>query len=299
MIAATTELELRVDLEWTLGHLRRGGGKDTSVRIGRGIVDRATRTPQGPASQRITALERRIRVEAWGPGAEWLIAQAPALLGALDHPEEFRPRHPALARLHRELAGLRIGRSGAVFEAAFATVLEQKIPSVQARWAYRTLVDRLGEMAPGPLGLWLPPSPERIAETPYWILHQAGVEQRRAQVIQWLAVRAPRLEQTLTLPLADAYHRLRDFPGIGPWSAAEVARVALGDADAVSVGDFHLPHVVSWTLEGRARGSDARMLELLEPYRSHRGRVLRMLELSGITPPRFGPHLPLRWIARS
>jgi 3-methyladenine DNA glycosylase/8-oxoguanine DNA glycosylase len=77
-----------------------------------------------------------------------------------------------------------------------------------------------------------------------------------------------------------------------------VALVALGDADAVSVGDYHLPHLTSWALAGEARGSDERMLELLEPYRGHRGRVLRLLTVSGLVVPRFGPRLPLRQIER-
>jgi hypothetical protein len=35
------------------------------------------------------------------------------------------------------------------------------------------------------------------------------------------------------------------------------------------------------------------MLELLEPYRGHRGRVLRLLLAGGIAAPRRGPRLPL------
>ena len=71
------------------------------------------------------------------------------------------------------------------------------------------------------------------------------------------------------------------MPGIGPWTAAEVMVRVLGDPDAVSVGDFHLPHLVSWALAGEARGTDERMLELLEPFRGQRARVIRLLELSG------------------
>ena len=80
-------------------------------------------------------------------------------------------------------------------------------------------------------------------------------------------------------------------PGIGPWTAAEVGVRALGDADAVSVGDFHLPSMVTWALAGEPRGTDERMIELLEPYRGQRGRVLRLLELTGVGPPRRGPRL--------
>jgi 3-methyladenine DNA glycosylase/8-oxoguanine DNA glycosylase len=84
--------------------------------------------------------------------------------------------------------------------------------------------------------------------------------------------------------------------GLGPWSVAEVARTALGDADAVSVGDFHVPNVVAWALTGEPRGTDERMLELLEPYRPHRGRVQRLLEASGIRAPSFGPRMEVRAI---
>ena len=100
----------------------------------------------------------------------------------------------------------------------------------------------------------------------------------------------------MTLP--DAHRRLQALPGVGPWTSAEVAIVALGDADAVSVGDFHLPHLVSYALAGEPRGTDERMLELLEPYRGQRGRVQLLLEAGGITAPRFGPRMRTRAIER-
>ena len=99
------------------------------------------------------------------------------------------------------------------------------------------------------------------------------------------------------MPRDAAYARLTALPGIGQWTAAEVAMVAMGDADAVSVGDYHLPHHVAWVLAGEPRADDARMLELLEPYRGHRGRVIRLLVAGAPGPPRFGPRLPLNPIA--
>ena len=99
------------------------------------------------------------------------------------------------------------------------------------------------------------------------------------------------------MAMPDAYARLQAFPGIGPWSAAEVAVVALGDTDAVSVGDYHLKNVVSWAHAGAARGTDERMIELLEPWRGQRARVLRLLAAGGFHAPRFGPRMPDRSIA--
>jgi 3-methyladenine DNA glycosylase/8-oxoguanine DNA glycosylase len=68
---------------------------------------------------------------------------------------------------------------------------------------------------------------------------------------------------------------------------------ASGDPDAVSVGDYNLPKAVGWALAGRIV-DDAGMLGLLAPYAGHRYRVTRLVELSGIRPPRRGPRLPVR-----
>ena len=57
----------------------------------------------------------------------------------------------------------------------------------------------------------------------------------------------------------------------------------------MSVGDFHLKNLVAFALAGEPRGTDERMLELLEPWRGHRARVIRLLEASGIEAPKYGP----------
>jgi 3-methyladenine DNA glycosylase/8-oxoguanine DNA glycosylase len=144
--------------------------------------------------------------------------------------------------------------------------------------------------------MMLPPEPARLARLPYWAFHPFGIERRRADTVRRVAAVAASLEASVGLPPAEAYARLRSIVGVGPWTAAEVGIRALGDPDAVSVGDFHLPSLVAWALAGEARADDARMLELLEPYRGQRGRVLRMLELAGPRPPSFGPRMALRHI---
>jgi 3-methyladenine DNA glycosylase/8-oxoguanine DNA glycosylase len=115
------------------------------------------------------------------------------------------------------------------------------------------------------------------------------VERRRADTILRVCKLAAKLNSVLTRPIDQAGRLMGRIPGVGPWTVAEVCRVALGDTDAVSIGDLHLPHLVAWNLAGEPRGDDSRMLELLEPYRGQRARALRLLELSGNWAPRRGP----------
>lgn len=225
------------------------------------------------------------------------MASVPRLLGSEDHPEQLRPRHALVDRLQRRLAGLRFGRTDAVVEALLPAVIEQKVTGIEARRSYRALLRAHGQAAPGPVALIVPPSPETIRSLPYHAFHPLGLEQRRAITLMRIGAMAGPLEATSGMAPAEAAARLRSIPGIGPWSAAEAGRVAFGDPDAISVGDYHVPSLVCWALAREPRGDDGRMLELLEPYVGQRARVVRLLESSGIMPPRFGARMAPRSIA--
>lgn len=266
------------------------------MRVGPGEAWRAMRTPDGPATLHLRSLGSDIQAQTWGPGAGWALDKAPGLVGALDDDSGFEPRHDVVAELWRHHRGVRITRSGAVMHALIPTILEQKVTGIQARRAYRAMVLATGEPAPGDTGLFLPPDPARTAETPYFAFHPWGVERRRAETVRAACAQAARLEMCASLPLDQANARLLAVPGVGPWTAAEVARTALGDADAVSVGDFHLPNTVCWALARQPRGTDEEMLELLEPYRGQRGRVQRLLESGNISAPALGPRMEVRGI---
>ena len=268
------------------------------MRSARGITERASRTPDGPVSVRFAESLGGIEIEAWGPGAAWVLDRAAAWCGAEDDVAGFDPARGLVRDLWRRHPGLRIPRTGLVTERLIPVILEQKVTGNEARRAYRRLVTALAEPAPGRLGLTLPPDPERVAELPYYAFHPFGVDRRRAEVLRAMCARTAWIDETDALPLDAAEDRLSSVHGIGPWSVAEVARIALGDADAVSVGDFHVPNIVAWALAREPRGSDERMLELLEPYRPHRGRVQRLLETSGIRAPAFGPRMAPRAIDR-
>ena len=285
-VAAPSDLDLRLTL---------GSGR-TDAAGERGWW--ATRTPDGSATVLIERQGTAITATAWGDGADWILDQAPRLLGLEDHPEEFVPTHRVLRDLTKEKPGLRIGRSDRVFESIVPAILGQKVATREAHRNERALTRRFSEPAPGPLDLTLPVAPQVLAEVPYWQMHELGIERRRADLLRFVAKRSGRLEEVAGMTRDEAYSRLTAFPGIGPWTAALVMGSALGDPDAVPVGDYHLPNTVAWALAGEPRADDRRMLELLDPYRGHRGRVIRLLKAGGIHAPKYGPKVAIRSISQ-
>lgn len=259
----------------------------------------AGRTPQGPATLQLARADGDLVATGHGPGAEWMVDRADAIAGLRDDVRDLpdlAARHPLVARLVKTFAGVRMPATGLVFPRVLRAILEQKVTGHEAHRAYRGIARHFAEPAPGPVQLSLPPDPDAVAGTPYWEFHRFGVEQRRTQTLLRAALAAARLERCADS--AEATRRLVAIPGIGPWTAAEVVRIAYGDPDAVSVGDLHIPNTVAWALAGEPRGTDERMLELLEPFRGHRGRVCDLLAAGGIAAPRFGPRMPIRSFAR-
>ena len=286
-----------VDLWHTLYPLRRGR-VDPCLRLSGRHALRATRTPAGPATVQLESNGREIAARAWGAGAEWALEQAGQLLGCDDDPGDFGPAHPVVRELDRALPGLRMGRSLGVVEFLVPTILEQKVTGKEARRSYAALVRRFGEPAPGPFDLYVPPDAATWRELPYWTWHRAGVEERRARAVRVVCSYARRLEEAAALTPDELHEKLVALPGIGDWTAAHTTMAVQGNTDALLVGDFHIPHLVTWTLAGEERGSDARMLELLAPFRGHRARVVRLIEAGGARPARRSHRMPLRSIAR-
>jgi 3-methyladenine DNA glycosylase/8-oxoguanine DNA glycosylase len=295
---ATIDLPLDgpLDLGGSLGPLVRGHG-DRTIRLATGRAWWSTRTPSGIATVGLRLDGRRVMADAWGPGAAHALGRVPRLFSA-GADSLTDAVHPRVVSLAKRRPGVRILRTGSVMDALVAAILEQKVTGAEAHRAWHGLVRLHGDAAPGPpeLGLRVLPAPRTLAALPYWAYHTLGVERRRADVIRAIARNADSIEAIVDLPHVDASARLQAIPGIGPWTAAEVGVRALGDVDAVSVGDFHLPHLVAYALAGEPRATDARMLELLEPYRGRRALVVRLLELSGLRAPRFGPRLAPRRI---
>ncbi len=259
---------------------------------------RAARTPEGPATIHIRVDGDRVEVEGWGDGADWALDAAPALLGQDDDPTSFVPQHDIVAKLHRRFHGLRIGRTGVIWDYLPLVILEQKVTGAEATRSWHSLVRTFGEDAPGPRDLRIGPPAEALAALAYYDLHRHGIERKRAEIIINAARRSNRIEDAATMPIPQAYERMMALRGIGIWTASLVLGQALGDPDAIPIGDYHVKNSVCWALAGEPRGTDDRMIELLEPYRGHRQRVVRLLHLGGIRAPKYGPRTIPRDIRR-
>jgi 3-methyladenine DNA glycosylase/8-oxoguanine DNA glycosylase len=334
-----------VDVRLTLAVQGRGRGDPTFQADEAGAIWRTSLTPEGPGTIRVLpcrapvqvadlsqppgrpsaqagdfteppAAVTRVRAQAWGPGAEWLLDALPGALGSDDDASGFAAdAHPVIRDAALRHPGLRIGRSGRLMEAIVPAVLEQKVVVLEAHRAWRILLSKYGTPPPGPAprGMRVFPDPGTWRRIPSWEWHRAGVEGVRAETIIRAASVADSLERLLALTHEEADRKLRTIPGIGVWTSAEARQRAAGDPDAVSVGDYHLKNVVGWALAGRDRSTDEEMLALLEPFKGHRHRATRLIGLSrgtraaraagsgiGIArygtggPPRRGPRMSIR-----
>lgn len=258
----------------------------------------AARTPDGHGAIRMRRTRSRLIGEAWGPGARWLISRMGSIGGLDDDPTAFETDDPIVSELHRSHPGWRFGRTDLVFDSLVTTICAQKVTGTEAKRAVRGLYRRFADPAPGPNPrLQLPPDPERMADAPYYEYHALHLEKRRADLLRRVSRAAADIDRLAGTSSAEAARYLQGFTGISVWTSAGTLATSHGDADQVPVGDFHIKHMVVHHLTGRDRGTDEEMLELLEPFRPHRGRVVRLLHTLGHE-PKFGPRATPRNITR-
>ncbi|OFI37384.1 3-methyladenine DNA glycosylase [Arthrobacter sp. SW1] len=315
-LAAAADASLRwypggpFNLLQSLGILMRGNGDPSFAHRPDGLWMALT-TPDGPATLRLTAVSGTasgadgfVDAQAWGPGAGAAVAGAPRLLGrdddwsAFDEPT-FQAGLPRLViEARRRNPGLRLPATGRVVDSLVPTILEQKVTTIEARRGYRYLMYRYGAAAPAagrhtPSGLLVAPTAEQWLGIPSWEWHKAGVGPQRSATVMRALRSAAALERLASLDAAEAGAKLQTIPGIGIWTAAEVLQRTHGCPDSIAVGDYHLASYVGYALTGE-KTDDAGMLALMEPWRGHRQRVVRMLGLSGFRKPAFGPRMTIQ-----
>jgi 3-methyladenine DNA glycosylase/8-oxoguanine DNA glycosylase len=286
----TVALDPTTNLQATLGVFRTGR-HDGTTRLSGNEFWRATLTPDGPAALHLTWWRGDLEAHAWGPGAAWMLERVPRMLGHDDAGFECpADAHPAVRQAHRNQPGLRIAASGALYHELLPVILAQRVTGMEATRQWNALTRRLGRPAPGPNPtLLLPPMPEDLLAKPAWWYHPFGIEAKRADALRMVARHATRIGEWAELPAPDAASKLSLLHGIGAWTIGSALGPAHGDPDAVPVGDYHVPNMVSWALAREPRGTDARMLDLLTPYAGQRGRVIMLLGRDGNAAPKFGP----------
>jgi 3-methyladenine DNA glycosylase/8-oxoguanine DNA glycosylase len=263
-----------------------------TIRHRTGVYWWTTDTPQGSTTVAFRSGDGLVRADGWGQGTDWAFTQLPALLGARDDPDGFRPEHPVLQKLIARFTAVRVGATGRWYEALATNAIGQRVVRGDASASREQLCRNFGEPTPtGPANTF--PTPTAILRLTDHEFHRVGIERSRARVLRVAAKYAVRLERLTDLPAPAAADWLQRLPGIGTWTTGLTMAVAGGDADAVPVGDLHIPRIVTHALTG-AEGDDDRMLEVLEPYAGHRQRVLRLIKMGSGGPTRHRP-APFRY----
>jgi 3-methyladenine DNA glycosylase/8-oxoguanine DNA glycosylase len=263
-----TEVALKVDFAASFGP-HQFGRFDPTARCSSSTLTKAFVEDGVVRTVTLEAIAGGVRVTA----ADALEAQVATWLAA--DPADFSPVHPVVRRLHANKQGLRLVRVPWLYDVACSAVLQQRVKTVEAIAQWGRIAKTLG--VEGPDGLKAFPGPAQLAATPSWQLEAVGVDPKRARTLRRLATELTLHPLRPHHTLAYVQARLDRVPGVGPWTIGMVLGFGGGDPDAVPVGDLHLPRVVCHALTGEPRGTDERMLELLEPMRGHRFRVIRLL----------------------
>lgn len=296
MLVADVSVQFQVgfqpDLRAILRPMQRGR-HDPTLQFAADGVWRTTDTPDGPVTQNLSAAADVVSTRCWGPGAQWMVSRTPDLVGAADDSaSSFEPLPGPVADGWRAVRRTwRVPRGHNVWESAVAAVLEQKVTGLEAKRAWAALAKGYGATPPGPApaGMRVFPAPAAVRMIPSWVWRRNAVDRSRSDAIMRLASVPHVLRRLPEESPAEARRLLTSIRGIGDWTYAEIAQRALGDADAVSVGDFHVAKDIVYAMTGEFDGTDEQLLQILTPYAGHRFRAVRMFELAGARQPRRGP----------
>jgi len=183
-------------------------------------------------------------------------------------------------------AGLRLPGSIDPFELAVRAVLGQQVTVAAARTLARRLVERFGADIPTP---WrdverMFPGPADLAAVPIERIAELGIIRSRAGAIQALAAQWNALAPLLSAGAAPEalVDRLRELPGIGPWTAHYIAMRALGWPDAFPPGDVAALKAMGSLFATASQRQAEAHAEAWRPWRAY--ALLRLWNSLGVTP---------------
>lgn len=227
---------------------------------------------------------KNVHVRAEGANEAEVVSDLVDALGTDDGSKVFTPEHPLLAKLHRARSGLRLVRVPWRFDVACCAVLQQRVTVREAWQEWTRIAKKYGTRTSHDLYAF--PSAETIARMDSWRFEELGVDPKRTRAMIGLARDVVRRGTFGWTDRARVRKHMRAVRGIGVWTTEMTMGFGYGDPDALPLADLHLPHLVTWALARERPGTDERMEQLLEPYRGHRFRAVRLLLDAGIVVPR-------------
>ena len=266
-----------IDFRLTLSPLAMLAG-DPTIRLGETSMTRATVTPDGPGAIGVEWLSDReeVLLTGYDAGGSWLVNRGASLVGADDDASSFDPADGVVAQLWARFRGDRVARTGTLWHDAAWTIVQQRVHRRDAAAQWRRFVQDMGTRVSGVDDLWAPPDPQRVARSHPTELRRYGIDAHRAQALINVAIVARRLQSFVDGPVEGARRPVLSIDGVGPWTFSCLSAFTWGDPDTVIVGDSGIPSLLASTLTGERRATDERMLELLDPYRPHRYRILKL-----------------------
>ena len=264
--------------------LQRLGPYDPTADLSEDCFRKAFCYQGEPAAVQVCRSGDSLEVSALGCDPDALLEETLAGLEQDDCYATFATDDSGVFRLHRKNPGLRLLRVPWLYDVTCSAILQQRIRTVDAMRDWRRITLRYGSHAP--LGLRAFPPAEVLAGVPQFELERMGIDAKRAKALLRFAKEMQFVSLRPGVGFAQLRQTLLRVHGIGPWTTETVMGYGAGDTDAAIPGDLHLPHLVCYALAGETEGSDERMMELLEPFRGHRFRIIRLLYEARLNVPR-------------
>lgn len=297
----THTLERPYNLPATMALLSLGS-TDPTMQFATGSVRMAMLAPHGPLE--VLVEQRGAELRALGVGEDedldWAATRMHDWLGLSFVPPQFPQGPRKLQTLAKRWEGLRLPRSPLLFARLVQIVLQQLISFEDAAYGWRQLVRSYGQQHLPFTGLSAPPAARALSTLATSEFVACSVLPQHGRRIAGLAKRANKLETLWNGGEGEgAVERtsrlLAKLPGVGKWTLGHLQGAGMGHSDAVTLGDYSLPHFVAYFFTGKERSTDEEMLQLLAPYGPHRYYVLALLDKGAKRPPRRGPrHRRLR-----
>jgi DNA-3-methyladenine glycosylase II len=163
----------------------------------------------------------------------------------------FMERDPILKDVKKKLYGLKAGSMGAtVFESVVKTILQQQISLRVSFWMTNRLVTKFGENVKANGRVYYDfPTANALAEASLEETRQCGLSLRKSEYIKGIAEKVVKgefdPEGLKKLSNEEVIEELKEFRGLGKWSAELVLCTGLKRKDVIPADDLGVRRTIS------------------------------------------------------